>query len=267
MNVADLQNFLPAHLAKTLAGCVWQEILVGCSGAQVFRLTSTDQTTFYLKTVSRGLSNSLLPEKSKLEWLNNKLPVPNVLEFAENESTEFLLLSEVIGKEASDESFKENKRETIRELSSGLQMIHSVPTDECPFSARLDEKVEAVRKRLKSGLIDESDFDEIRQGRTAENLFQELLETMLETAPDKEDLVFTHGDFCLPNIILENKKLSGFIDWGNAGAADKYQDIALIARSIESNFGAEWTKTFFEFYEIEPDWEKIKFYQLLDEFF
>ncbi len=192
-----------------------------------------------------------------------KLPVPEVIMFAENENTEFLLLSEITGKDASDEVFKGNERETIRQLAIGLKTIHNLPFEGCPFDARLHYKIATARKRLKNGLVDESDFDRIRLGRTAKDLFQELL----ETKPEKEDLAFTHGDYCLPNVILENEKLSGFVDWGNAGFADKYQDIGLITRSIESNFGAEWTKMFFEIYGIEPDWKKINFYQLLDEFF
>jgi aminoglycoside 3'-phosphotransferase-2 len=55
---------------------------------------------------------------------------------------------------------------------------------------------------------------------------------------------------------------------GNSGIADQYQDIALMVRSLTSNFGKEWVEVFLEAYGLEnTDWDKIKFYQLLDEFF
>jgi aminoglycoside phosphotransferase len=128
---------------------------------------------------------------------------------------------------------------------------------------RLDHKIEMARERMLKRLVEEEDFDEERQGRTAEDLFEELV----SSKPADEDLVFTHGDYCLPNIILDDGKLSGFVDWASAGVADRYQDIALLWRSIRYNFGEECEEKIFELYAIEPDWKKIHFYRLLDEFF
>lgn len=264
MNLEDIRNSLPKNLASVIGDCDWREILVGCSSAKVFRLTFPNRNAFYLKTAShRSPLNSLLPEKSKLEWLKNKLPVPEILMFAKNKDTEFLLLSEIAGRDASGDFFKTAKRETIAVLADALKMVHALPVKNCPFDARLNYKIELAQERLENNLVDQSDFDETRTGRTAEDLFGELI----ETKPNREDLVFTHGDFCLPNVILENGKLGGFIDWGNAGVADKYQDIALLARSVESNFGSKWVDFLFERLNIELDAKKIKFYTLLDEFF
>ena len=42
----------------------------------------------------------------------------------------------------------------------------------------------------------------------------------------KEELALSHGDYCLPNVFFKDGKVSGFIDLGASGVADKYLDIA-----------------------------------------
>ena len=158
-----------------------------------------------------------------------------------------------------------NKEGVVRNLAAGLRQIHSLDISECPFDQTLTIKLEKARLKVERGLVDEDDFEPQYQGKTA----RELYELLLETKPADEDLVFTHGDYCLPNIILNNNKVSGFIDLGRAGVADRYRDLALAVRSILYNLGSEqWVDLFFECYGItDRDQTKIDFYILLDEFY
>lgn len=263
MNVRNIQKTLPANLAKAVSGYTWRQIHLGLSPSNVFRLESQNRNSLYLKTSPRIAGFSLLQEKLRLDWLKNRFSVPEVLLFGEGENTDYLLLSEISGTPASADSLKNDVPRVVEQLVKGLKTIHALPSEDCPFDERLDYKIELAKQRMRQGLIDEIDFDEERQGRTAEDLFRELI----ETKPAAEDLVFTHGDYCAPNIILENGKLSGFVDWGSAGVADKYQDLALLTRSVWYNFGEDWTENVFQIYGVEPDSQKLHFYRLLDEFF
>lgn len=263
MTPAEIQKSLPSNLVKAVSGYAFHQIHLGLSPSKVFRLESKNKENLYLKTSVRLPGFSLLQERQKLEWLENRLPVPRVLLFAEDEKMDYLLLSEIAGKPASDDSLKNDVPHIIRQLATGLKMIHELSIEACPFDTRTDQIIELVLERMQKGLVDTSDFDDERLGKSVEDLAHELF----ETRPAGEDLVFTHGDYCIPNIILDDGKLRGFVDLGNAGVADRYQDIALLVRSVGYNFGDEWKKHVFEFYDIEPDHEKIHFFQLLDEFF
>jgi aminoglycoside phosphotransferase len=92
---------------------------------------------------------------------------------------------------------------------------------------------------------------------------------MIGTRSLEEDLVFTHGDYCLPNIIVSSGRLSGFIDWGHGGVADRYPALTLATRSLRHSMGlqsSELVSLFFREYEIEDtDFRRIRYYILLDE--
>ncbi len=152
-------------------------------------------------------------------------------------------------------------------LAENLKQLHALEIVDCPFNQTLEIKMVQAKFRVLENLVDETDFDVVRLGKTAQEVFRELL----ETCPAIEDLVFTHGDYCLPNILIHNLELAGFVDLGRAGIADRYQDLALITRSLESDLNPQfngWSKYFLEQYGIaKPEDSKLEFYRLLDEFF
>jgi len=95
-----------------------------------------------------------------------------------------------------------------------------------------------------------------------------VYELALRHSSFDEDLVFTHGDYCLPNILLDRQlsQVSGLLDWGRAGIADRYNDLALAARSLARNFGDQWVPLLFTEYGLaSPDRVKLQFSRALDE--
>ena len=263
MNFDEIRRALPESLAPAVNDYEWRQNRIGMSETLVLHLTAENKAPLYLKIAAHESRFSLFDEKRRLEWLKNRLPVPEVVSFAENEKQAYLLISEIAGVPATAEALKKDVPRVIEQLVEGLRLIHALPVAECPFKMPLEEKIERARERMIKGLVDEEDFDDERLGRTAAAVFRE----MTAAVPGDRDLVFTHGDYCVPNVILQNGQLNGFVDLAEAGVADRYQDLALLTRSIGDNFGEKYERLVFELYGIPPDVEKIRFYRLLDEFF
>jgi aminoglycoside phosphotransferase len=261
----QLLQKMPASLQARLQDALIEENREGMSGAGVFRLERSGQPDQYLKVGERYSEQDLSAEVSRLLWLRGRLPAPEVLYWSEQGTRQNLLMSAVSGLPLYEEAPPEQLPALMRLYADGLRQIHSIPVEGCPFDTGLDVKIAQAAQRVQAGLIDVDNFDPERQGRSAQSLFRELL----AARPQSEDLVFTHGDYCTPNVMIDGEMLvvTGFIDWGRAGIADRYTDLALAARSIDYNFGAAWIKPFFEAYGIEPDPAKVAFYKLLDEFF
>jgi len=254
---------IPNSLAKLTNGYSWERITIGHSDALTFLLKGHSYNQ-YIKIQPNNSIDNLYHEKEKLEWLQGKLSVPEVLYYDKDEVNEFLLITEIKGINASDKSYETNLPYLMEQLALGIKTIHSLSVESCPFNKNLDVKIEDAKRRVENGLVDEEDFDEVRKGLKATELIKELI----SKKPINEDLVFTHGDFCLPNIIIDKGKVSGFIDLGRAGVSDRYQDLALIIRSITSNFGKKCIPFFLKEYGVkELDESKIFYYQLMDEFF
>ena len=257
---------LPTDIQRLCAGSIWQEITVGCSDDQVFRIVVNQNQTYYLKVATHPLEQELIAEQQRLIWLQDRLPVPTVLAFSHDDEKTYLLISAIAGLMSFDDHFNHHVSTIVRLLAEGLRLIHNIDVHDCPFDARLTHKLALAEQRTSAGLVDEADFDDERKGMHA----GELLKQLVKSQPTTEDIVFTHGDYCLPNVLIDpvHLRLSGFIDWGRAGIADRYQDLALAARSIVHNFGEQWVSLFWEIYGLETvDPAKIAFYQLLDEFF
>jgi len=251
--------FLPPLLAEELSVCELQKVTIGHSKAGTWRCLFKEEPAFFLKVMERG---SLRAERDRLLWLATKLPVPAVELFVETEEADYLLTRALEGIDcASVDSIGDAER-SIDVLQEALTLLRSVPIDDCPFDQRISVRLAQAAERVERGEI-EAEFDEAPEA---------LLHHLLATAPTSESKIASHGDLSLPNIILKDGRLSGFIDVGRFGVADLYQDIAILLRSTMAPYNplfnnlpvAEMMRSFIG---SDLDWPRIRWFQDLEELF
>lgn len=255
---------LPRRLKGPLSGYDFLRRLIGRSNTAVYRLKSSGRADLFLKSEEAGPFQELLDEAHRLRWLREQgIPCPEVLALESEDGQNWLLTTALPGDDMA--SAAEVDPEILVLLAAdGLRMLHALDIHSCPFDQRLDSKIAMARARMVARAVDEADFDEERKGLTSEDLFRELI----ERRPDSEDLVVTHGDACLPNLIQDHGRFTGFVDCAMLGVADRCQDLALASRSIRSNLGEPWAARFLKCYgSPTPEAEKLDYYRLLDEFF
>ena len=255
----------PDPLRRILDGLTIQPVLTGRSGATVFRF----DTGLFLKItpVSKDPDPgaSLLTEAEKLKWMRAAgAPVAEVLEALSVDGVEYLLTRAVPGVDASQLPSVDDS--VGGAIARALKQLHGLPIAGCPFDQSLDRKIPQAFHRLEQGLVDLDDLDGEREGWDAARLRRSLE----ETRPQTEDLVLCHGDLCLPNVLLAGGVVTGFVDVGRAGIADRWQDLALMLRSLDSADNPQFdgcAEAFLRSYGVGPDRDRQQFYCLLDEFF
>ncbi len=129
--------------------------------------------------------------------------------------------------------------DAVRVAVEALRTIHGLDPRGCPYVNTVANRIGEARKSK----------DPVTH-RTLDGL---------EASIPEEDMVFTHGDYCLPNIIFDGGALSCVIDWDHAGLGDPYADLEACTWSIGYNYGGDaerLTQLFLREYDLEePDEE------------
>ncbi|MEL6307346.1 MAG: APH(3') family aminoglycoside O-phosphotransferase [Chloroflexota bacterium] len=249
---------LPVVLQPIIDNATVTPITVGHSADHVYRVVVAEDEIYYLK-----IGRSLQAEHERLLWLADKLSVPRVMHFEISGGKHYLLSSVLQGTMLHESSLSFEKRVTL--LADAVRMWHAVPIDDCPFSWTVSEQVQTARERLNSGRVDETTFDQQFYGKSANELFADLLNAM----PDEEDLMLAHGDFSLPNVLVDDtaEEVVGFVDVGDMGVSDRHLDLVIASRSLWWNMGGAWVEKFYDAYGVPLDKAKYRFYSILTSFF
>ena len=274
-----LLSQLPESIRETVSGKDFRIDDLGKSGSRIFLFDDCVLKCEKLLDASDTEADLFREDQDKtvevMRWISGKLPVPEVLAYEKDEKYRYLLMSKIPGTIACDPYYMEHPKEMIPVLADALKLLWSIDISDCPRRADLDMLLQEAEYRVKNDLVDMSDTEPETFGEGGFKDAEELLSWLKENKPSYEP-VLSHGDFCLPNVFIKDGKLSGLIDLGNTGTGDKWMDIALCYRSLKHNADGTWgskvypdirPEVLFEELGIEPDWDKIHYYILLDELF
>lgn len=257
---------VPASMSAELIGYKWARDTVGESGGAVFRLHGkAGATDLFLKHGTDSIADDITDELVRLRWLAGYLPVPATTHFVRTPSEAWLLMTAVPGETAYQvlTTRPDTRLAVVDALAKFLLRLHAIPVSECPFTSDHAYRLARARARIDAGLVEEYDFDEEREGWTAEQVWK-AMQRLLPLAPDP---VVTHGDFSLDNLFIRDGEVVGCIDAGRVGIADRYQDLAILWNCL-GEFDASLQERLLTQYGItDLDRRKLQFHLMLDELF
>ncbi|MBQ9080160.1 MAG: aminoglycoside 3'-phosphotransferase [Clostridia bacterium] len=193
-----------------------------CDGADVYDSSCSPEARvlfidrdggYFLKSAPRG---SLEKEALMAKYFHSKALTAPVLSYLSGER-DWLLTERVTGEDATTAIYLEQP-ERLAELSGTLlRRLHDTDFSGCPVSDRMADYFATAEQNYKRGQYDLSygDFS------SADEAYRVMCEGRARLVSD----TLLHGDYCLPNFLLDNWHFSGFIDLGNGGVGDRHVDI------------------------------------------
>lgn len=234
---------------------------IGQTSAQVY-IISTKNSKLVLKIHNNVNDKYLFNLRNKLAWLEDKLPISKVKAYKIIDNKEYLLTEFMEGITSFEYGHQPTTTNVGIILGESLRKIHDLNIQNCPFKLNIEDII--------NKLLNKIERDNIKQDTLNSNFPNstkaEILKQMKSLIPQEWDLVFSHGDYCLPNILIAKSKLSGFIDMGDSGVADRNYDLYYGLWSLKYNNLEKYSDDFINSYGKDLVSEKkLKLFKLLDE--
>ena len=251
----------PTVIAEKTAGEAFETDSVGRSDSAVLLFADKVLKIEKTSTVSDN-------EYAILQWLDGRVRAPRVLAFARENGFNYLLMTKLDGKMAF--AAEMTQEEISAKLAEGLKLLRNADISDCPCKKTFLSVLKEAKKRVDDGEL------KALSPQTEEFEDFESLYAYLEANVPEEVPVFSHGDYCLPNVFLSDDGI-GFLDLGSAGVMDKDYDVFMCLWSMRYNFVTlsgmseeryeACKRCFFEALGEPENEEKLRFHRLLDEFF
>ena len=164
---------------------------------------------YFLKSAAEG---TLEKEAVMTRYFHSKGLSAKVLGYVSCDD-DWFLTEKIHGEDCVAAKYLEQPERLCDTMAELLLDLHSMDFADCPVPNYNEVYVSMARRHVKTD---------------ADHKVIDIAERTFEAN------VLLHGDYCLPNIILDDWRFSGFIDLDTAGVGDRHQDL----------FWATWTLYF-----------------------
>ena len=208
INTADF----PARFHPLLTGDVYDS---SCSNAaRVWFLDA--EGGCYLKRAERG---ALENEALMTRFFHDKGLAAEVLAY-ESLDFDWLLTRRVPGEDCINPMYLDDPKRLCDTTAELLRRLHEEITAGCPVH-RTADYLATARRNFEAKAYNADHFPDNWGYASAEEAWRFIEENEKYLRSD----VLLHGDYCLPNIMLDNWNFTGFIDLDAAGLGDRHIDL------------------------------------------
>ena len=196
---------------------------------------------YYLKCAPKG---TLQREAELTHFFHERGMAARVLAY-ESLERDWLLTERVSGEDCICPVYLNDPKRLCDTTAQLLRWLHGQNSSGCPVANRTAEYLETAARNHRTGAYDLRLFSEKWSYRSPKTAWQVVEERGRELKAD----TLIHGDYCLPNIVLNNWNFSGFVDLDTGGVGDRHVDLFWGIWSLKFNLKTDaYEKRFLDVY-------------------
>lgn len=186
---------------------------------------------YFLKSAPKG---TLKTEAELTAWFCRKDLAPEVLVY-ESTDRDWMLTCSAVGEDCIHPEYLADPTRLCDTTARLLRQLHETDFSGCPVPDRTAVYQATAEQNYRLGHYDLSLFPDNWGFSSPEEAFALIRQQghLLQTD------TLLHGDYCLPNIMLDNWRFSAFIDLGNGGVGDRHIDVFWGAWTLFFNLKTE----------------------------
>lgn len=204
---------------------------------------------YYLKIAPKG---SLKAEADMTTYFYEHQLGPEVFFYLCHDQ-DWLLTRAAQGETCLEKRYLDDPKRLCDTTATLLRRLHELNTEECPIQNRTADYLAALDRNIHTV----SDFHATLPPFLKIGSQAEAQSIALANAHLLKNDTLIHGDYCLPNILLDRWHFSAFIDVGGGGVGDKHTDLFWGLWSLGYNLKTwDYSDRFLDAYgreAIEPD--------------
>jgi len=162
-------------------------------------------------------SKKLHDEVELTKYFHTKGLAPEVLTYITNECDhDWLLTQKIQGDDCTTPKYLDHPKRLCDTIAEQLVLLHKMDFSNCPIQNHTERCLKSAGLKKQTNNFDQSfGYASPEEAWAVIEKYQHLL--IIDT--------LLHGDYCLPNIILNDWKFSGFVDLDSGGVGDRHVDV------------------------------------------
>lgn len=221
----------------TLDLSVFPDSIKSClAGAAIYDASFSPRAKTYFIDKDKGYYLKIAPKdtiKSSMEmtkYFADKGFTSKVCAYESDDVNDMMLMERVAGLNCIEQIHLDNPKKMCDAVSESLRRLHDTDCTGCPYIGVTSRLIPIAHEKYKSGIYDSWLLEYVGIATP-----QEGCTRLCETEHLLLEDTHIHGDACLPNIMLDDFRFSGFIDFEGGGIGDRHHDLLWTIWSLQHN--------------------------------